>query len=116
MRSGHFENHVEERITVLTEWERIEGRMFHMGGNRLSDFLNSPIQAESAFLKIKEPTIFCRRTGKELIQVPFLMVARDRIVMVMMYSPNNAENAAAGGLLDDPLDDPLARPSSSRFF
>ncbi len=87
MRSGQFNQFVEEPITILTDGERIEGKLFHMGEIRLSDFLNSSAQQDARFLKVKDPTVYCRRSGEELIKVPFLMVSRERIVMLMTHAP-----------------------------
>jgi hypothetical protein len=103
MINAQYKEFVEERVTVLTEGERIEGQLFHMGGTRLSDFLNSSAQQEFRFLKMKDPVVYCRRSGQELIAVPFLMVARDRIVMVLTHVPPEAE--------PEP-DDPFARTTS----
>ncbi len=88
MHSSQFDKFVEERITVLTEGERIDGLLFRMGGARLSDFLNSSIQQEAGFLKLKDAAVTCRRSGDSLAEVPFLMVARDKIVMVMTHAPD----------------------------
>ena len=87
MNSNQFDQFVEEQITVLTEGERIDGLVYHVGGARLSDFLNSSIQQEASFLKVKDAAVTCRRSGYSLAQVPFLMVARDKIVMVLTYTP-----------------------------
>ena len=85
MRTSQIDQFIEERVIILTDGERIEGSLFHMGGVRLSDFLTSPIHQDSRFLKLKDPTVYCRRSGEELVKVPFAMVARDRIVMVMTH-------------------------------
>lgn len=98
MRLGSFEHYIEERVTILTESERVEGELFYVGGGRLSDFLNSPVQADARFLKIKNPTIYCRRSGQEICRVPFVMVARDRILMVMSHTSLDATNASLAGL------------------
>jgi hypothetical protein len=113
MRGNQFEQHyIEERVTVLTEGERIEGMVFYMGGSRLSDFLNSPNQQESKFLKIKDPMIYCRRSGDSISQVPFVLVARDRVVMVMTHkSPTASEPAPA-----EPAMGRLDRDPSPRFL
>jgi hypothetical protein len=77
-------NYVQEQVTIMTETERIEGTLFHMDELRLSDFLNhSSMHEELPFLKIKNPQVFCRRTGQQLAHGPFLMVARNRIVLVL---------------------------------
>ena len=91
MRPGQYVQYVEEWITILTEGERIEGQLFHASGTRLSDFLNSSIQQESKFLKVKNPTVYCRHSGAELNKAPFLMVAIDRVVMVMTHSPDHGD-------------------------
>jgi hypothetical protein len=81
------ERFVEERVTLLTRGERIEGTLFHGVGVRLSDFLNSSIQQESTYVKIKNPTVRCRDTGETLDRASFAMVARDQIVILLMHEP-----------------------------
>jgi hypothetical protein len=93
MRPDQFGQFVEEPVTVLTEGERIEGRLVHLGQTRLSDFLNSAMQAEAKFMKVKGPSIYCRKTGVMLMQVPFLLVSRDRIVMVMTHSSTDPDHS-----------------------
>jgi hypothetical protein len=87
MRLGLGDQVVDEKITILTDAERIEGQLFHLGGTKLSDFLNSSIQQDDKFLKIKSPTVYCRQSGDEKVKMPFLMVAIDQIVMIMSQAP-----------------------------
>ncbi|MDB5350715.1 MAG: hypothetical protein JWN86_1962 [Planctomycetota bacterium] len=74
---------IEQRVLVITDGERIEGTLFHMGGIRLSDFLSAAAHQDDPYLKIKDPTVTCRRTGTELGRSPFLVVAKDRVVLIM---------------------------------
>ena len=92
MRPDQFGQFVEESVTVLTEGERIEGRLVHQGQTRLSDFLNSATQQEAKFMKVKNSSVYCRKTGVMMVQVPFLLVARDRIVMVMTNSSTDPDD------------------------
>jgi hypothetical protein len=82
-------NHIEERVTIITDGERIEGTLYHVGGIRLSDFLNATSQQDSPFVKLKDSRVFDRRTGDELERAEFLMVARHRIVLVMTHEPRS---------------------------
>ncbi len=104
MRPMNMEPYFDERVTVLTDGERIEGRLFYMGGARLSDFLNAPLQQEFRFVKIKDATVTFRRTGEEVAQVPFVMIARERILLVMIHDPDPVAI---------PNDDRPAPPSAS---
>ena len=114
MRGTQFEHYDEEQVTILTEGERIDGTLYYMGGARLSDFLNAPLQEEFRFVKIKNPTVRMRLTGEDLGNPPFVMVARERIVLVMAHhrdpsaSNQDAPGATAAGLFRrDPF---LTRP------
>lgn len=81
---------VEHSITIFTEGERIEGKISHMEGIRLSDFFNAPMHQEAPFVILLNARVTCRRTGEELARPPFAMIARSRIVLVMLPSPDNA--------------------------
>jgi len=107
MRVSQFEQYVEEQVTILTDSERIEGQLFYVGGSRLSDFLNSPIQQDAKFLKVKNPTVYCRRTGEEICRFPFLMVSRDRVIMVMTHT--SLDNQAPD--LSEVMAGPVSRSS-----
>jgi len=96
MRRDEFEPCFDERVTILTAGERIEGTLFYGSVARLSDFLNAPFQQELRFVKVKEPTVFLRPSGEELGKFPFLMVARDRIELVMAHSEGGPDVARAG--------------------
>lgn len=87
-----FGDQHEERVTVVTSHERIEGNLFYAGGMRLSDDVNSSLSKQIPFLKIKNPTIYCRQSGEKLTQAPFAMVARDKIVMVVSHRDKLAPN------------------------
>lgn len=113
MAGNQFDRYAEELVTILTDGERIEGLLFYLGGSRLSDFLNSPIQQESKFLKVKDATVRCRRSGEELGKVPFVMVARDRLVMVMTQASPAEISAPAPA---SPAAIPSGREPSTRFF
>ncbi len=90
-----FEAVADERVTILTEGERIEGRLFYMSNLRLSDFLNAPVQEESRFVKVKDPQVTLRQSGEVLAHAPFVMIARERIVLVMTHTAE-AEPEEAG--------------------
>ena len=92
MRPDQFGQFVEELVTVLTDGERIEGRLVHLGQTRLSDFLNSAMQQDAKYMKVKDPTVYCRKTGVMLVRVPFLLVSRDRVVMVMTHSSTDPDH------------------------
>ncbi len=85
--NARYEPVAEERVTILTEGERIEGRLFYMKNLRLSDFLNAPVQEESRFVKVKDPKVTLRQSGEILAQAPFMMIARERIVLVLTHTP-----------------------------
>lgn len=87
MRGNQFEKCLDEQVTILTERERIEGTVYFGGGSRLSDFLNAPFQQEFQFIKVKDPIVYLRPSGEEMGRSPFLMVARDRIVLLMSHAP-----------------------------
>src|SRR6478609_3503217 len=72
---------VEERVTIFTEQDRIEGTITHVSTIRLSDFMISEGH-QTDFIKIKNATITCRKTGEELDKVPFVLVARDRVTLL----------------------------------
>jgi hypothetical protein len=112
MIGNQYDQYIEECVTILTESERVEGLLYYLGGSRMSDFLNSPVQQESKFLKVKDATIRCRHSGEEIGKVPFVMVARDRVVMVMTHISPTADDPA-------PADHPairLGRKPLTRFF
>jgi len=92
--SQQYSEFVEERVTVLTVGERIEGVLCYIGATRLSDFLKAPFQRDSKFLKVKNPRVYCRHSGEEINRVPFLMLARDRIVMMMTHSASESDEPA----------------------
>ena len=110
MRGNQYENFVGERVTILTEGERIEGSLYYIGGVRMSDFLNSPNQQESRFVKLKDPIVHCRRTGEEMARAPFLMVACDRIVLVLTHSEDPAAPSEAAQRV------PMGRETLPRSF
>jgi len=97
MRKDEFEPCYDERVTILTDGERIDGTLFHGSVARLSDFLNALFQQEFQFVKVKEPTVYLRPSGEELGKFPFLMVARDRIVLVMAHAEGGAEAPGRAG-------------------
>lgn len=72
---------VEERVTIFTDRERIDGIITHMSTIRLSDFMIGEGH-QTDFIKIKDASIHCRQTGEELDQVPFVLIARDRITLL----------------------------------
>lgn len=84
---------IEQRVLIVTDGERIEGTLLHTDGMRLSDFLAAAEHYEISILKIKDPTVYCRRTGEELGRSRFLAVTRDRVVFVMVLETE----MAAGG-------------------
>ena len=95
--NARYEPVAEERVTILTEGEQIEGRLFHMKNLRLSDFLNAPVQEESRFVKVKDPKVTLRQTGEVLAEAPFMMIARERIVLVLTHTVEPEPEPAADG-------------------
>jgi hypothetical protein len=85
---------IDEGVTVITDGERIEGCIPHMDTVRLSDYLNLQLNHVEPFLKLKDSIVFCRRTGAELDRAPFLLVARNRIVIVMTESEHGKDSLA----------------------
>lgn len=77
---------VEENVTIFTERERIEGTITHMSTIRLSDFMIGEGH-QTDFIKIKNATIHCRQTGKEIEQVPFVLIARGSITLLTTKAP-----------------------------
>lgn len=76
-------NRAVHRVIVLTEGERIEGTLSHVEGIRLSDFFNAPGHQEAPFLIIQHARVLCRQSKEEMVDVPLVLVARNRIVAVM---------------------------------
>lgn len=76
---------IEEPVTVLTDGERIDGTIVHMDTIRLSDFLNSALGTEERFLKVKDPKITDRRSGEVVLNAPFFLVARERVVGIVAH-------------------------------
>jgi hypothetical protein len=72
---------VEEGVTIFTDHERIEGTIMHVSTIRLSDFMISEGH-QTDFIKIKNARITCRRTGEELEEVPFVLIARDHVTLL----------------------------------
>jgi hypothetical protein len=97
MIGNQYDQYLEEHVTILTENERVVGTLYYLDGARMSDFLNSPVQQESKFLKVKDATVYCQNSGEVIGKVPFAMVARDRVVMVMTHTPTTADDPATGG-------------------
>lgn len=93
MHGSRHDQFIEERVTILTESERIEGTLFYASGVRLSDFLNSPNQQEAKFLRIKDPIVTCRRTGQQTEKGPFALVSRDRLVLVVTHEAREEQDA-----------------------
>src|SRR5258708_4355149 len=94
MIGNQYDQYIEERVTILTDSERVEAILYYLGGSRMSDFLHPPFQRESKFIKVKDATICCRHSGEEIGKVPFVMVARDRVVMMMTPISPTADDPA----------------------
>lgn len=74
---------VEKAVTILTDGEKVEGVLSHLDGIRLSDFLNAPMHQEAPFLIVLNAQVTCRRSGEELAKTPFMLIARNRVAMIM---------------------------------
>jgi len=89
---------VEEKVTIFTDRDRIEGTITHMSTIRLSDFMIGE-GSQTDFIKIKNATIHCRQTGEELEQVPFVLIARDRITLLTTRTATKTTGASLDELV-----------------
>jgi len=80
-------NLVRDRVLVVTEHDLIEGTLCYPRGLRLSDALNAPSsQRDKPNLALVDATVTRIATGQKLLASQFLLVARERIVMLMPTS------------------------------
>jgi hypothetical protein len=89
---------VEEKVTVFTDRDRIQGTITHMSTIRLSDFMIGEGH-QTDFIKIKNATIHCRQTGEEMEQVPFVLIARDRITLLTTQTATKTAGTDCGELI-----------------
>jgi hypothetical protein len=83
-----------QRLLIFTENERVEGTVRHVQSIRVSDYFNAGVHRENPFVNVCDATVTSLRTGEVLCRGEFLMLARNRITMVV------------------PLDEPKTRPAN----
>src|SRR5947209_11451680 len=90
-------NLVRERVLVVTEHDVIEGTLCYPRGLRLSDALNAPSsQRDKPNLALVDATVTRIASGQQLVSSQFLLVAREKIVMLMPKSEISAFPLARG--------------------
>jgi hypothetical protein len=83
MEKEQLQNLESEQVVIFTEKELIEGTFYHNKNMRLSDALNSPSHRDIPYLPLADARVTMLETGEERLQSRFLLVAHNKIVVMM---------------------------------
>jgi hypothetical protein len=80
-------NLIRERVVILTDQDLIEGTICYVEGIRLSDALNSETaHLARPHLPLVDATVSNRNTGEVVLRSRFLLVARNKIIVLLPKS------------------------------
>jgi hypothetical protein len=68
---------------IFTDKEFIEGTFYHNKNMRLSDALNGPAHRDNPYLPLADARVTNLETGEERLQSRFILVAHEKIVVMM---------------------------------
>jgi hypothetical protein len=90
-------NCTSQKLLILTETERVEGTVRHAQAIRVSDYFNAGQHRDTPFINVCDATVTCLRTGEVICRDGFVMLARQRVTLVV---PLDGSQVRAGGRTD----------------